>query len=84
MKIIKALIVLAVVIALSTLSKTTVQAQERHDIRLSWALGARGNYGLASHSSLHYVGDLDNTPQEPREGATTWLSATLDYSYRVN
>lgn len=84
MKIVKATILLAAVTIFSTLSIHTAQAQERHDIRLSWALGARGNYGLASHSSLHYVGDLDNTPQEPREGATTWLSATLDYGYRIN
>jgi hypothetical protein len=47
-------------------------------------MGARGNYGLASHSSLNYIGDLTNTPFEPIEGTTLWLTATLDYGYRVN
>ena len=75
---------LVAAIFFSLLSIGMAQAQEQHDIRLSWVVGARGNYGLANHSSLSYVGDLDNTPQEPHEGATLWLSASLDYGYRVN
>lgn len=75
---------LVVALILGGLNIAETQAQERHDIRLSWVLGARGNYGLASHSSLSYIGDLDNTPQEPREGNTLWLSASLDYTYRIN
>lgn len=75
---------LVVALILGGLNIAETQAQERHDIRLSWVLGARGNYGLASHSSLSYIGDLDNTPQEPREGNTLWVSASLDYTYRIN
>lgn len=75
---------LVAAIFFSLLSIGMAQAQDQHDIRLSWVVGARGNYGLASHSSLSYIGDLDNTPQEPQEGATLWLSASLDYGYRVN
>jgi hypothetical protein len=74
----------AVAMIFCALPVATAQAQERHDIRLAWMLGARGNYGLASHTTLSYIGDLDNTAQEPRAGATTWLSFTLDYAYRVN
>ena len=84
MKIQKLIIRLVISVLIGVLSMGVTQAQDRHDIRLSWAFGARGNYGLASHISLSYIGDLDNSPLEPREGATTWLSATLDYGYNVN
>ena len=75
---------LIIAILAGMLSIGTAHAQEDHDIRLSWVLGARGNYGLASHISLGYIGDLDNTTLEPTAGNTLWLTATLDYSYRVN
>ncbi|MBO7199175.1 MAG: hypothetical protein J6V26_03990 [Alistipes sp.] len=84
MKIYRVTIRFVAAILLGTLSIGMAQAQERHNISISWALGARGNYGLASHTALCYVGDLDNTPQEPREGSTLWLSATLDYGYKIN
>lgn len=83
MKINRAIIGLVAAIIFSTLP-TTTHAQDRHDIRLSWNIGARGNYGLASHTSLSYVGDMDNTIYEPQEGKTLWISASLDYGYRVN
>ena len=75
---------LIIAILAGMLSIGTAHAQEDHDIRLSWVFGARGNYGLASHISLGYIGDLDNTTLEPTAGNTLWLTATLDYSYRVN
>ena len=75
-------IIIAIIVGM--LSIGIVHAQERHDTRLSWVLGARGNYGLASHISLGYVGDLDNTPLEPTAGNTIWLTASLDYGYKVN
>ena len=84
MKLNKLTIGLVAAILVTLLSADYTHAQERHDIRLSWALGARGNYGLASHISLGYIGDLDNTPLEPTAGNTLWLTATLDYGYRVN
>jgi hypothetical protein len=83
MKINRAIIGLVAAIIFSALP-TTTHAQDRHDIRLSWNIGARGNYGLASHTSLGYIGDLDNTIYEPQEGKTLWISASLDYGYRVN
>lgn len=83
MKINRAIIGLVAAIIFSALP-TTTHAQDRHDIRLSWNIGARGNYGLASHTSLSYIGDLDNTIYEPQEGKTLWISASLDYGYRVN
>lgn len=84
MKIYRAIIGIVAAIVFSTLSIATTHAQERHDIRLSWSIGARGNYGLASHTSLSYIGDLDNSIYEPQAGKTLWLSASLDYGYRVN
>ena len=84
MKLNRHIIELVVAMLLSMLSICITHAQERHNVQLSWAVGARGNYGLASHISLSYIGDLDNTIQEPREGATAWLSATFDYRYDVN
>ena len=75
-------LILAVLVGM--LSISIAHAQENHDIRLSWVLGARGNYGLASHISLGYVGDLDNTPLEPTADNTIWLTASLDYGYKVN
>jgi hypothetical protein len=84
MKIYRAILGIVAAVVLSTLSIATTHAQERHDIRLSWNIGARGNYGLASHTSLSYIGDLDNSIYEPQAGKTIWLSASLDYGYRVN
>ncbi len=84
MKIYRAIIGIVAAIVFSTLSIATTHAQERHDIRLSWNIGARGNYGLASHTSLSYIGDLDNSIYEPQAGKTLWLNASLDYGYRVN
>jgi hypothetical protein len=84
MKIYRAILGIVAAVVFSMLSIAATHAQERHDIRLSWNIGARGNYGLASHTSLSYIGDLDNTIYEPQEGKTLWLSASLDYGYRVN
>ena len=84
MKLDRLIIGFVAVVLVGTLLPHVAHAQERHDIRLSWVVGARGNYGLASHISLSYVGDWDNTPQEPHHGATTWMSGALDYGYKVN
>jgi hypothetical protein len=84
MKIYRAILGVVAAVVFSMLSIAATHAQERHDIRLSWNIGARGNYGLASHTSLSYIGDLDNTIYEPQEGKTLWVSASLDYDYRVN
>ena len=42
---------LLIAILAGMLSIGAAYAQESHDIRISWVLGARGNYGLANHIS---------------------------------